>query len=111
MKVLMPLHRLANHCGHLFNCHLAERREDNPHVNNGYNCERPQCGEEQEGIGCCMASACPMAYPANGLVCQKAGVSCEYCGTENCECDDDMMVVEIANADYNDSFMYKLPND
>ena len=103
MKVLMSLNRLANHCGHFFNCNLTEGFEDKPDVNNGYNCDHPQCGEEQEGIGCCMASACPMAYPANGLVCQKAGVSCE--------CDDDMMVVEIANADYNDSFMYKLPNN
>ena len=111
MKVLMPLNKLANRCGHFFNYNLAEGFEDKPDVNNGYNCDHPQCGEEQEGIGCCMASACPMAYPADGLVCQKAGVSCEYCGTENCECDDDMMVVAIADADYNDSFMYKLPNN
>ena len=103
MKVLLPLNRLANHCGHFFNCNLTEGFEDKPDVNNGYNCDHPQCGEEQEGIGCCMAFACPMAYPANGLVCQKAGVSCE--------CDDDMMVVEIADADYNDSSMYKLPNN
>ena len=96
MKVLMPLNKLANLCGHFFNCNLTEGFEDKPDANNGYNCDHPECGEEQEGIGCCMASACPMAYPADGLVCQKA---------------DDMMVVQIADADYNDSFMYKLPNN
>ena len=53
----------------------------------------------------------PAIGDTDGLVCQKAGVPCEYCGAENCECDDDMMVVQIADADYNDSFMYKLPNN
>ena len=110
MKVLMSLNRFANRCGHFFNCCMTDGFEDKPDVNNGYNCNHPDCEEEQEGIGCCMASACPLAYPANGLVCQRAGVSCENCGKEECECDDDMMVVEIQDGKYDDTYMYALPD-
>lgn len=108
MKVLMSLNEFANRCGHFFNSNLTEGMEDKPNVNNGYNCDHPDCGDEEEGIGCCRADTCPLAYPADGLICRLSGMPCSECGNEECECDDDMMVVEIHENEFNDQYMYRL---
>lgn len=100
MKVLMSLDQFANRCGHFFNCNLAEGFEDGPDVNNGYNCNHPDCGDEEDGIGCCRADTCPLAYPADSIICQQSGMHCSQCGDEGCECDDDLMVVEIDGQDF-----------
>lgn len=95
MKVLMSLDQFANRCGHFFNCNLTEGFEDVSDVNNGYNCNHPDCGDKEDGIGCCRTDTCPLAYPADGLICQCSGMQCSECGDEDCECDDNLMVVEI----------------
>lgn len=105
MKVLMSLDQFANRCGHFFNCNLAEGFEDGPDVNNGYNCNHPDCGDEEDGIGCCRADTCPLAYPANGVTCKLSGVQCSQCGDEECTHDCDMMVVEISEQQFNAQYM------
>ena len=96
-KEIMELNTLANQCGYFYNKEF--RYPDLPDVNNGYNCDHPeqQEYEEIEGkkIGKCYASSCPMAYSADGLSCQELGNECEDCGNEECNCYDDMMVVEF----------------
>lgn len=111
MTVLMTLNQWANRCGHFFNCNLTEGMEDKPNVNNGYNCNHPDCGDEEDGIGCCRADTCPLAFSADGTICSNAGIDCESCGNEECECYDDMMVVEINEEDYDDRYMYRLKED
>jgi len=111
LTVLMTLNQWANRCGHFFNCNLTEGMEDKPNVNNGYNCNHPDCGDEEDGIGCCRADTCPLAFSADGTICSKTGIDCESCGNEECECYDDMMVVEINEEDYDDRYMYRLKED
>lgn len=108
MEVLISLNHLANRCGYFFNCNLTEGMEDKPDINNGYNCNHPACGDEEDGIGCCRADTCPLATPANGAICQSCGSDCESCGNEDCECDDDMMVAEIKEQDYDSRYMYRI---
>lgn len=105
MKVIMTLNRFANRCGYFFNCNLTQGFEDKPNVNNGYNCNHPDCGDEEDGIGCCRADTCPLAFPADGLVCQSCGVQCSECGNEDCDCDDDMVVAEVADHDFDPRYM------
>lgn len=105
VEVVMPLNRLANRCGYFFNCCRTAGYEDKPTVNNGYNCNHPDCGDTDEGIGKCLASACPLAYPADGLTRCEQCKECESCGDENCECDDDLMVVSIPQSEFNGRYM------
>lgn len=49
--MLMPLNTPANRCGYFFNCCLTKGYEDKPAVNNGYNCNHPECGDSDEGVG------------------------------------------------------------
>lgn len=107
MKAIMSLNQFANRCGYFFNSALAEGYEDKPVVNNGYNCKHPECGDEEEGIGCCRADTCPLAYPADGLICQRSGMQCSECGCEECECDDDEMVVEVDANDFDPRYMIR----
>lgn len=96
-KELMELNTLANQCGYFFNYGFDDF--DAPNVNNGYNCRHPNQEEYEKikgkKIGKCYAFSCPMAYSADGLDCQQFCNDCEDCGNEECECDDDMMVVEF----------------
>lgn len=108
MKVLMPLNTLANRCGHFFNCNLEPGYEEGPNVNNGYNCDHPDCEEEQEGIGCCYSWSCPVAYSADGMDCARYGVDCEDCGKEDCDCYDNMMVCEIPEEEFDERYMYRM---
>lgn len=109
MKVLMSLNSLANRCGYFFNNDL--KNPSGPSVNNGYNCSHPDCEEVQDGIGCCYSFSCPLAYSADGLVCSHAGVECEDCGNENCECDEGMMVCEIPDEKFDVNSMWLVPED
>lgn len=111
MIVLMPLNRLANCCGYFYNCNFTEAGKEQPDVNNGYNCRHPDCGDEENGIGCCRADTCPLAYPADGMICQHSTIMCEECGKEGCACDSDMMVVEINPADLNSHYMYPVKEE
>lgn len=52
IEVKMSLNMLARRCGYFFNAYLTEGYENKPNVNNGYNCSHPDCGDEDEGIGC-----------------------------------------------------------
>lgn len=108
MKVLMSLDQFANRCGHFFNCNLTDGMEDGPDVNNGYNCDHPECGEDEYGIGCCRADTCPLAYPANGVICKLSGVQCSQCSIEDCECDDNLMVVVINEKDFDARHMIRV---
>lgn len=76
MKVIMPLNAWANRCGYFFNSCLTEGFEDKPVVNNGYNCNHPEQEEESDGIGCCFAHSCPLAYQSDGLMCPSYGIEC-----------------------------------
>ena len=105
VEVVMPLNRLANRCGYFFNCCRTKGYEDKPAVNNGYNCNHPDCGDADEGVGKCLASACPLAYPADGLTRCEQCKECESCGDENCECDDDLMVVSIPQSEFDGRYM------
>ena len=105
LLVLMSLNQFANRCGYFYNCNLTEAGKEQPDVNNGYNCSHPDCGDEEHGIGCCRADTCPLAYPADGMICQHSTVMCEQCGKEGCTCDNDMMVVEIKSVDFNSRCM------
>lgn len=60
IEVKMSLNMLARRCGYFFNAYLTEGYEDKPNINNGYNCSHPDCGDEDEGIGCCRADTCPL---------------------------------------------------
>lgn len=105
VEAVMPLNTFANICGFFYNACLAEGCEDKPVVNNGYNCKHPDVGEEDEGIGCCLASACPLAYPADGLTRCERCQNCEECGNEDCECDDDLVVATIPQDEFNARYM------
>lgn len=111
MKVIMSLNRFANRCGYFFNCNLTEGFEDKPNVNNGYNCSHPDCDDEEEGIGCCRADTCPLSYPADGPICQSCGMQCSECGNEECDCDDDMVVVEVDDCQFNPSYMWQVKEE
>lgn len=93
IEVKMSLNMLARRCGYFFNAYLTEGYENKPNVNNGYNCCHPDCGDEDEGIGCCRADTCPLAYPADG------------------DDDDDQMVVEIAEEDFNPRYTTKVEDE
>lgn len=107
MTVIMRLNTWANMCGHFFNCCLTPGFENKPDVNNGYNCNHLEQEEEYEGVGCCFAHSCPLAYPADGGDCKKFGIDCENCGNEECECDEDMMVCEIPDDQFDERYMYR----
>lgn len=111
IKVVMPLNTFANMCGHFFNCNLTEGFEDKPNVNNGYNCSHPDCEDVQDGVGCCFSWSCPLTYSADGLVCQRCGIECENCGKEECSCDDDFMVCEIPESEYDKRYMWRYKAD
>lgn len=114
MKAIMRLNTWANMCGHFFNAYLEPQNPDDktfypgrdPSPNNGYNCRHPET-EEEDGVGCCFAHSCPMAYRADGGDCKKFGVECEDCGNEDCECDEDMMVCEIPDDQFDERYMYR----
>lgn len=106
IQVLIPIDELANRCGHFFN----SAYNDGPCVNNGYNCDHPDA-EQEDGVGCCYAKECPIAYPADGLTCRRCGISCENCGDEDCECDLDMMVAEIPASEFDPAVMDLIPDD
>lgn len=105
VEVAMRLNTWANRCGYFYNAELDPDAPCAP--NNGYNCRHPNCGEEEDGVGCCYAWACPLAYPADGLVCKQFGVGCEECGNGTCECEDDMMVCEIPADKFDARFMWR----
>lgn len=107
MEVLMPLNALANRCGFFFNCELTPGYEDKPCINDGFNCSHPECGDADEGIGKCLASSCPIAYQASGEDCHDFGVACECVGCPDCECENDMMVCEIPEDEFDESQMYR----
>ncbi len=114
MQVIMQLNTFANMCGHFFNCNMEPGYKDKPNVNNGYNCDHPDCGDADEGIGKCLASACPLAFPADGLDCQKAGMTheeCEDCGREDCECEEDYMICEIPESEFDERYMWRCPQE
>lgn len=108
ITVVMPLNTLANRCGYFFNCNLTKGFEDKPNINNGYNCSHPECEEVHDGVGCCYSFSCPVAYAADGLICQRCGIECDQCGDEECCCDDDLMVCEIPKLEFNDRKMWML---
>ncbi len=112
MEVLMSLDTLASRCGHFFNCNLTPGFEDKPNVNNGYNCDHPECGDAEDGIGKCLASACPVAYKASCKTCGMAGVQCEEAGNEEDAeyCEDDTMVCEIPDEDFDERKMIRVPD-
>ena len=110
MKVIMPLNTWANMCGHFFNCCLTPGFEDKPDINNGYNCDHTKA-EKEYGVGCCFAHSCPLAYSADGGHCAKYSIECEDCGNEECECDNDMMVCEISDEQYDERYMYRLKGE
>ena len=60
IEVKMSLNMLARRCGYFFNAYLTEGYENKPNVNNGYNCSHPDCGDEDEGIGCIRDSRWPI---------------------------------------------------
>lgn len=62
-------------------------------------------------MGCCYMRECPIAYPADGLVCQQCGSTCENCGEESCDCDLDMMVAEIPADEFDPAVMDLIPDD
>lgn len=105
MTVIMPLNTWANMCGHFFNSSYGNFF--GPHVNNGYNCDHVDNEEVYEHVGCCYAHSCPLAYHDDGLMCQRFGINCVDCGNEDCECEDDMMVCEIPDDQYDEEYMYK----
>ena len=107
MEVMMPLNTLANRCGFFFNCDMTPGYEDKPSINNGYNCNHPECGDSDEGIGKCLASSCPIAYPASGEDCHDFGVAYECAGCCDCECEDDMMICEIPEEEFDETRMYR----
>lgn len=114
MTVIMRLNTWANMCGHFFNAYLTPKEPDDetfypgrdPSPNNGYNCHHPEA-EEEDGVGCCFAHSCPLAYRADGLVCQRFDIECEDRGNKNCECDEDMMVCEIPDEQFDERCMYR----
>lgn len=116
MKVIMPLNTWANRCGYFFNAYLESKDPNDktfysgrdPSPNNGYNCRHPEA-EEEDGVGCCFAHSCPLAYRADGLDCQRFGIDCEDCGNEECDCSDDMMVCEIPDDRFDERYMYREP--
>ena len=114
MRAIMSLNVLAGMCGHFFNCNMAHGYEDKPNVNNGYNCDHPDCGDADESVGKCLASACPVAFPADGLDCKMAGMTheeCECCGCEDCECEEDYMVCEIPDSKFDSRYMWSYPKE
>ncbi len=114
VEALMPLNTFANICGHFFNACQTAGYEDAPCVNNGYNCGHPQCEDEEEGIGKCLASCCPLCYPADGGDCKAFGRTCENCpdvGCEECECEDDYVVATIPKHLFNERSMYLRPQE
>lgn len=71
MKKLITIDELANRCGYLFNAMFDDNCNSCP--NNGYNCRHPESLEE-DGVGVCLASSCPIAYTADEQDCKKYGV-------------------------------------
>lgn len=110
ITVIMPFDTLADCCGYFFDCNRTEGYEDGPNVNNGYNCSHPDA-DTVDGVGCCLTSCCPIAYPSNGEVCQKAGSDCSGCDEECCDCDADMVVVEIPISKYDSRCMSVVPEE
>lgn len=110
MTVIMPLNTFANRCGYFFN-HAYDHPSD-PDVNNGYNCSHPEQDETGDcngkEIGCCFASSCPLAYPANGLECGHFGIECDSLGKEQCDCENEYMVCEIPDDKFDEHYMYKV---
>lgn len=106
IKVILSIDSLAQRCGYFYN---GGQSEDAPLVNNGYNCNHPNCEEEEDGIGCCLPSACPIAYRSNGDLCQQCGVECVWAGDEDCPaCDNDLMVAEIPATEFNENKMWRV---
>lgn len=111
MNVLITLNALANRCGHFYNDSFNDLCGERPLVNNGYNCNHPDCEEISCGVGMCLGSCCPVAYRSDGRICQKCSVECEQCGDEDCDCDDDYMVWEIDQKDFDTNCMVEIPDD
>lgn len=74
-KAVMPINDFANICGYFFNAEFDDSCETSP--NNGYNCKHPNCGEIQNGIGCCMTCSCPLGYEADEEDCVECGIEYE----------------------------------
>ena len=110
VTVIIPFDTLAGCCGYFFDCNRTEGYEDSPDVNNGYICSHPDA-DTVDGIGCCLTSCCPIAYPANREVCHKTGSDCSGCSEECCNCDGDMMVAEIPISKYDSRYMSSVPGE
>jgi hypothetical protein len=54
MKKLYEIDELMSVCGY--------GHSENPEINNGYNCNHPNCEYKENGIGKCYAFGCPIAY-------------------------------------------------
>lgn len=95
MTVLMQINSLANRCNFFYNANFDPEAIVCP--NNGYNCRHKDCQEQQDGIGYCMASACPLAYEADEKDCDDAGVEYE---------EGEFMVVEIPDDEFDPNIMW-----
>lgn len=66
--------------------------------NNGYNCRHPGCEIVEDGIGCCYAFSCPLAYEADEEDCARFGVEYE---------EGEFMVVKIPEEKFNENHMWR----
>lgn len=64
-KAIIPSNDMANICGYF---------QDTEHVNNGYGCNHPECGDKQNGIGCCLPCNCPLGWEADEEDCEENGL-------------------------------------
>ena len=78
-KAIMPINDMANICGYF---------KDTEHVNNGYGCSHSECGDKQNGIGCCLPCNCPLGWESDEEDCEEFGIEYddgEYIVTDNQE--------------------------
>ena len=106
ISVLMDVNSWANRCGYFFNAALSPKNPDDknfypgsqPCPNNGYNCRHPEQSEQHNGIGCCFAWSCPLAYEADEEDCEAFGVEHE---------EGAFVVVKVNADDYDERVMWK----
>ena len=79
MPKIYGINEFANQCGYFYNAYL----ENGITANNGYNCRHPDCGEVQDGVGCCFAWGCPLGYEADQEDCDNPSVDND--GYTECE--------------------------
>ena len=91
MPKIYDLNDFANQCGYFYNAYLTPKDPNDktfcpgrdPSPNNGYNCRHPDCGEVQDGVGCCFAWSCPLGYEADQEDCDNPDIDND--GYTECE--------------------------